>query len=94
MRARRVVEWAVSKVADRRQHWRGDDREALHALAAARADIPPPPVQSTDEMEVMRVDVRLRSLTGPRIHHGSGRRRGRQPADRGVRHAEGPGDVS
>ena len=33
-------------------------RDALRALAAARADIPPPPVRSTDEMEVMGADVR------------------------------------
>ena len=34
-------------------------RDALRALAAARADIPPPPVRSADEMEVMAADVRL-----------------------------------
>jgi acetyl esterase len=33
-------------------------RDALRALAAARADIPPP-VRSTDEMDVMGADVRL-----------------------------------
>jgi acetyl esterase len=34
-------------------------RDALRALAAARAAIPPPPVRSTEEMEVMGADVRL-----------------------------------
>ena len=34
-------------------------RDALRALVAARADIPPPQVQTIDEMEVMGADVRL-----------------------------------
>ena len=34
-------------------------RDALRALAAARADIPPPQVRTIDEMEVMGEDVRL-----------------------------------
>jgi acetyl esterase len=34
-------------------------RDALRALVAARTDIPPPVVQSIDEVEVMGADVRL-----------------------------------
>ena len=42
-------------------------RDALRALAAARADIPPPPVKSIDETEVMGAEARLPA----RVYRGS-----------------------
>ena len=52
-RSRHRPDHSAPAVAQSRHDDAPECGDALRALAAARADIPPPPVRSTEEMEVM-----------------------------------------